>query len=298
MSESITVIIPTTCEKKRKDSLLRAITSIHQQTAGNAAVLLVVNGDKFDPELFSTLQNRNDVYVTYQKEGNLPKALAHGRSLVKSDFFAFLDDDDQLLENALTKRLAAFTQNPHLDAVVTNGYNESRQQRITRVIHGNEINKDPLKALVTGNWLASCGGLFRRTTIGPEFFDRLIPYYEWTLIAFRLCTTRKMQFINEATYIVSDTANSLSKSMEYVLADETVLREMLNSKASATVRHALRKKMAATLHNISNLLHLRGQYWPAWQYHLASLCYPSGFRYLSYTRHLFFPARKQESDPE
>lgn len=292
MTATVTVIIPTTCELRRKEQLAQAIASIQQQKNVNAQILLVVNGQRFDPDMLAELRGRTDLKVEYREEGNLPKALVHGRRQVTTDYFCFLDDDDWLLEHSLDMRVQALERDASLDVAVTNGYNVFEQRREIRVRHTTDINTQPLLALIAGNWLASCGGLFRTSTIGAEYFEGLIKFYEWTLLAFRLCQERKILFINEPTFAIRDTPGSLSKSSDFVLSDEALLRLMLAGNIPDEARQALRRKLTGTLHTISEHLLDQGHYWRAWEYHLKSLFYPGGLVFLPYTRRLLWPVKR------
>src|SRR5262245_55327336 len=100
MSVTITVIIPTTCEKQREAQLLAAIESIKAQSGIAAKILLVVNGSRFDAPLLAQLRERDDVCVEYREVGSLPLALEYGCTRVDTEFFCFLDDDDELLEGS------------------------------------------------------------------------------------------------------------------------------------------------------------------------------------------------------
>lgn len=289
MQPVISVIIPTTCEQKRRAQLLRAIDSIKQQQDVKATILLIVNGQRYEKALLEEMRQRADLNFHYLELGSLPNAIAHGRSLVETPYFCFLDDDDVLLENSLRVRLEVLEQDPGLDVAVTNGFNTSTTHQVIRVKNSSRINDDLLGSLVSGNWLASCGGLFRTDTIPKSYFENLIKYYEWTLIAFRCAMERKVRFIDTPTYSINDTPESLSKSSEFVLSDEKIIRLMLDHDIPANVRLALRKKLSGTLHSMSDHLRMKGHYLQAWKYHLKSMCYPGGLAYLTYTRRLFHP---------
>lgn len=289
MIETVTVIIPTTCEKRREAQLLRAIDSIQRQKGASAQVMLVVNGDRFDPTLYQQLRNRSDIITEYLSIGSLPKALEYGRSKIVTDYFGFLDDDDELLETAVATRLQALSSDPSLDVAVTNGYNVHNGQRNIRVQHCDNINTNPLLALTRENWLASCGGLFRTRTVTPDYFHDLMKYYEWTLLAFRITRDRKVTFINEPTYAVNDTPNSLSKTAEFIYTDEKVVSEMLSHPLPAEIKKELSKKLGRSLHAISCYERSNGHYRSAWRYHLRSLLCTGGLVYLLYTRKLILP---------
>lgn len=288
MSETVTVIIPTTCEKRRETQLLRAIDSIRRQKGVSAEILVVVNGKRFDPDLLASLQSRNDLVVEYLELGSAPKACAYGRATVKTRYFSFLDDDDELLEDSLQVRLDALATDSSLDLVVTNGYNETGGKREIRVKNGEKVNDDIQMALIEANWLTSCGGVFRSDSITESFFKEPAEYNEWTLLAFRIACTRKVLFINKPTFIVHSTPGSLSKSKAFVLSDADVIRSMISLTDRKDVQMALQRKLCGSLHYISDYLREQGSYFEAWKYHIKSLLCPGGLAYLPFTRKLLF----------
>ena len=60
---STTVIIPTTAVTSRRASLLNAIHSAGEQSGVATKILVVVNGQRFDPTLLNELRSRKDIKV-------------------------------------------------------------------------------------------------------------------------------------------------------------------------------------------------------------------------------------------
>lgn len=288
MNNSVTVIIPTTCEPHRSQQLLRAIDSVLAQAGGSPHVLVVVNGARYDADLLSKLRLRSDIRVDYREVGNLPLALAYGRSQVESEFFCFLDDDDELLSESLSIRLGALVD-PEVDVAVSNGYNVAGERRTIRVQTPFGSEDNPLEALVRENWLASCGGLFRTRAVPQEIFDELLKFYEWTTVAFRVSLGLKVVFVDMPGYVVNDSPSSLSKSEEFLLCDEKMIRQMLSHSLPRPVKNQLRKKLSQSLHNSSSYFLEIGDLNGAWRYHLGSLFMPGGIKFILYTRKLIFP---------
>ena len=157
----ITTIIPTLCESGRRDALLRAVESVHQASVHPVRILIIVNGQRFDPDLVDLLQSRKDVEVIQIAEGSLTKAHLAGRQNISTEYFSFLDDDDEYLAGALDTRLALMCNNCAADVVVTNGYsNQAGNDRLTYSRFAN-ISANPLYELFQENWLHSCNHLFR-----------------------------------------------------------------------------------------------------------------------------------------
>jgi glycosyltransferase involved in cell wall biosynthesis len=288
----VAVIIPTTCEKKRWKALERAMDGVLAQEGVEARLIVVVNGTRYDPEAFEQLRAREGERLTvlYRAQGSAPLAQLAGREIVDTPFFAFLDDDDEYLPGALATRIAPLLADPGLDFVVTNGVRDTGAGDGPTVPETSAIQADPLLALARRNWIASCGGLFRTSSIGPGYFTDPAPYMEWTFLAFRLLVQHRMRFLDVPTYRLHDSPGSLSKSSAYLHSEAEVLDRVLALPLPAAVRRVVRRKLGNALHAAAEL-HLRdGQRQRAWDAHLASLRQPGGWRYLLYSRKLAFAA--------
>ena len=85
-----------------------------------ARVTIVVNGERFDRDLFAALKRQRGVRVLYQTKPSIFLARRYAREEVRAPFFGFLDDDDQLLPGALATRVRALVTDLKADVVVTN----------------------------------------------------------------------------------------------------------------------------------------------------------------------------------
>ena len=284
----ITVIIPTTCNSARRESLTRAIAGVLSQEGVAVELVVVVNGTRYDPALLSTLRADPRFRVVYQEEGNLPAALRLGRSHVTGEFFSFLDDDDEYLPDALRMRAAHLLADPELDVVATNGLRDAPAD--ARYIDDTcGINDDPFAAMIRRNWLASCGGLYRSSAIHLDYFDGKTKHFEWTLLAFRILLAKhKTLFVNVPTYRVYDSPGSLSKSLEYQRAAVGFLEYLLSMQPPPRIHRALRRKLTIAHHDLSSQFLQAKDRGNAWRYHFKCLTGPGAWHYLAYTRRLFF----------
>lgn len=287
--DTVSVIIPTTCEASRRASLMRAIDSVLNQQGAQVTVIAVVNGNRIDPECLQQLQAMARVQVVRQEQGCQALAQRTGRACVVTAFFAFLDDDDEYLPVALKLRLAPLLREPGLDFVASNGLRRQKGVDQAVVTQVQAAERDPLLALASENWLASCGGLFRTARIGVDFFDGKTASLEWTLLAYKLASTRSMAFVDQPTFIINDTAGSLSKSEAYVQAEAGVLAQVLALDLPSAARRAVQEKLGRCLHNISARKSEQGDWAEAWRFHLASLGCLHGWKYLLYSRKLLLP---------
>lgn len=279
--------MPTLADRGRRESLLRALDSLRAASVHPVRILVVVNGNRFDPEVVADLSAMPDVLVHQVERGSLPYAIEVGRSLVESPFFCFLDDDDEYLPGTIDRRLGMLDADPSLDLVISNGQRFdgcSESQALGDLGH---VPDDPMRALLDGNWLASCGGLFRSETVGPEIFQDVNPYTEWSWIAFRLARAGKRLKVLEAPgFRIHETAGSASKSEAYRTAFLPLYERMLETGLPSGLRRIVRARISDTLHTLSDQERSRGNTRAAWRLHLASLASLYGLRYLPYTRRL------------
>lgn len=288
--EAVSVIVPTTATTERQGSLLRAIDSIRAQRGVRAIPIVVANGARCDRALLDALAGRSDIRFVYRAEGNLPAALRKGRMLVETRFFAELDDDDELLPDALAVRLQPMAD-PAIDVVVTNGFIRAAGRDVVNLPDIATYQADPLAALMRNLWLAPCAGLFRTSTIGPEFFDGIPAYLEWTYLAMKIALRRNVHFLGRPTFIYNaSTSGSLSKSANYVLRQPAAIKAIMALNPPPPIMRQLERKHSAALHNASTWARMEGRYASAWKWHLLSLAGRGGWRYLSYTRRLLRPA--------
>jgi hypothetical protein len=283
----IDVVIRSTLELRRKGEVLRAIESVKRQTAVRATPVVVANGERYDASLMDDLSRRQDIRFAYFREASPGRAMRIGREAVTAPFFAFLDDDDEFLPNALSARLEVMQIDAGLDVVVTTGFFEKNGELNIHIPNIAEDQDDPLFAITKRCWLSSCGGLFRSRSVTADYFDGTTDYQELTLLAFKLVVAGlKIRFLNQPTYIVHDTPGSLSKSHAHVEASELVIGEMLSYRMPAHVRRSLQEKYRNTLHVLVENYGAQGLQWKAWRYHLRSMTPPHTFKYLAYTRKL------------
>jgi len=284
MTTRIDVIIPTMGTRARE--IERAIASVHGQTGVSATPLVVVNGDRFDPTLVTALERRSDLRVHRVDRPGVSNARWEGRRQVDAPFFAFLDDDDELLPEAMEIRLAGFSDSS-VDMVATNGYLESSDGREILYENFSQNPEDPALALLKNPWLASPGALFRTETITADDLADLPDYLENTMLAFRLSLTRKIVRIDVPTFVIhTDARDRSSLTQRYREEVPKVLAIMETMTTRSDLKTRLRAKRSAALHECSVAAWRESRLIEAWRYHLRSLRIGGGWRYLGYSRRL------------
>ena len=101
---AVSVVIPTLGQREREAWLRRAVASVLDQRGVRAVPLVVLNGAQPSPAVECWLRAEPRLRLVTREEANLPLALLAGRRAVDTPFFATLDDDDQLLPDALALR--------------------------------------------------------------------------------------------------------------------------------------------------------------------------------------------------
>jgi glycosyltransferase involved in cell wall biosynthesis len=283
---AIEVLLVSLCLKERRKAILRAIESVVSQEGVTATPVIVVNGDRFDPNLFAELQQRTDVRILYQREASIFLARRLARENATAPFFAMLDDDDEILPGGLRTRLEALMAHD-VDVVVSNGYlADDSEDRLT--LHDIEsIRRNPLSRLMERNWLATACGLFRSSSITPDYFDPTLRSNDMTYLAFRLGLERKILFIDSPTYRKRYSPDSISLTAAWNLPAAETLQKMLVFEMPPMIRHKLRCKLSSTLHVLSAHFMEQGAVRLAWRSHVQCLMQPSGvLRYGLFTRRL------------
>jgi glycosyltransferase involved in cell wall biosynthesis len=286
---SVSVVMPTEARSDRGELLGRALASVCSQQGVRAIPIIVVNGPAADAALLADLARSRDVQLVRLEAADLPAALRAGRNLVRSPYFAELDDDDEFLPGALAARVEGMEAHPEVDVVVTRGYVDRGGRRELNIGDLEGFQADPLRSLLDHNWLAPCAGLFRTATVGTEYFADIPPYLEWTYLGLRFALERRILFLNRPTWVYrADTPQSLSKRPGYVLQQSASLDRLLALPLPKDVRRAFAQRRGIALHAAAGLELHAGRARAAWRWHLRSLAAAGGWRYALYTRRLVY----------
>lgn len=283
----VTVIIPTTAEDKRFTSLKNAVSSIRKASSRSIGITVVVNGQRYSDIVVEWIKNQFDINYLYSDKGSAPHAQLIGRKSVKTDFFCFLDDDDEFLPSAIDIRLDKIKEIPGTGIVVTNGYTLKSGTKKLQYQNFEKLVNAGIDGLLTSNWLGSCNHLMKTSIVSSSFFDDYHPYYEWTWLAFKIC---KAQVISKAidipTFIYNDTENSASKSADYRRSFESLALKMLKNADNEIQRKIIKSKLSAHYHRLSEENLNENNYYMSIKLHAKSIGIEASFRYLAYTRHI------------
>lgn len=286
----VTVIIPTIGDDRRGETIWRAIESAGPRSGASARIIVIVNGKRFSESLVGQLRATEAVECAYVEAGSLPLAIRHGRSLVATECFAFLDDDDEFLENGLRTRLDLMRNEPDAAFVVSNGWVRGPGgDELAVQMKGEAIEADPFGSLLIHNWVGtSASGLYRTSAVSSEDLAAMPAYLEWTYVGFRLAA-RPFRFLDGPTYRRYDLPGSVSKSQAYRVGMISALQAILRLRLPRYARTGLRRRLGATHHALSSFFLEERSLFQAWKHHCLSLAYPGGWRYALYSRKMFLP---------
>ncbi len=286
----VTVIIATTGESARKDSLENSIQSINQQANVLTKPLVFLNGKKYDQKVYSSLVNNPWIEFHYSEKPSLPNAIHEARKLVRTPYFCFLDDDDTLIKDTLLDRLTPLISDSNIDAVISNGLHKTKNNTNTSFIKYLPKNsEEPLEKLMTSNWLASCGGLYRSSSINEDYFDPHQKYYEWTYVAFKLASSKNLFFLDKPTFIINESEESLSHSENYIKELPIFLTRLRNETANPPhIKSTLSKRIAKAHNLVANFYLERADFKNALKHHVAcTFSSVYGLRYQAWLYHYF-----------
>ncbi len=283
----IPVLIATLASSDRGPYLLRALASLRAQAGVRARPIVIVNGGAGDPALVGEIRRVPDAIVLHRDEPHLPRALAAGRRLVTTRFFAQLDDDDELLPDALRLRAERMSQPDAPDAVVTNGLIRNGTAETPSIPDVAAVAADPVGTLVERNWLLPGSALFRTGAIDEVVFEATPRFLEWTYIALLLATRYRIAFLPTPTVIHYEGHEfSVDQSHACALGRPRAFAAVLALDLPPAIRRRLRMKRGAAWHAAAEASRADRDGRAAWAAHLRSVASPAGWRYLAYTRHL------------
>lgn len=293
---AVTVIIATLGVRERACSLRAAISSVLEQAGVKTTVIVVLNGAKRDPDVERELRDNVRVALVVRDVRGLPQALAVGRAMVLTPYFATLDDDDLYLPGALELRVRALEEYPECAAAITNGYLRAGECDTLHVNVGHRIHDDPVRAMLDRNWCLPGSWLCRTSMVDVGVFEEMPSYLECTYLALRIASAHPVTWIDTPTVVYnvgSPQAESLSRA--YVLGQVSALRRIVALDLPSDVRAAFRARIACAYHAAADHERKAGALLEACRWHAASMLQRSGWRYAAFTRHLVRDALRARS---
>lgn len=283
----ITAIVPTLANKARATQIRRCVESIRCSSANPIKIIVVVNGDHYDPDVCAWLQSQADIRFEKIPTPSSPLAVLHARQLVETPYFSTLDDDDEYLPGSSDIKLSALQAQADAHLVVSNSYRHESGTDSLLFEGFSSVSTDPLSGLFRISWLNSGNALYRTDSVPSRYFENAHPFVEWTWLAYRLALDgKKIVALDTPCVRINVTPGSLSKSDAYRMAHLGLFERMLAMQPPAPVAQLIRFRMRDAWHDHSTRALERGERREALRSHLKSLCMPGGLRYWTYSRHL------------
>lgn len=205
MDYKLSILIPT---KNRKKLLERALNSVCNQSVLADEVIVVNDGSNDDTKIFiesfvKLNPQLNIVFIDKPESGGVNTARNQGLNIAKSDWVAFLDDDDEFLSDAIQKIKNKIKEiPPNIDVVYFNTL----------------IDKGDVKF--------NGGFQFDKVKIEEDFYD---PSYEETMLKFNLKGDCKPVFrkslFDDKKYLFPESVNGFeSYTMNLIARDGMGIR--------------------------------------------------------------------------
>ena len=207
VNELVSAIITT--YKRDYMVLKRAIDSVINQSYKDIEIIVINDyPEKCDNNYFLKKMvddykkdGVNIKYVVVEKNGGACKARNFGIKLSKGNYIGFLDDDDEWLENKVTKMVQKFKECPCAAIVYSNAiiYNEDNNK--SRILHkdikpsGNIYNY-----LFISNLIGSNSFPLHKREILEKYkgFNENIPAMQDYELYLRICKENDVAYINES----------------------------------------------------------------------------------------------------
>lgn len=295
------VVIRTLANSERGDLLFRALDSIQNQYGINARPIIVVNGQNHNSDVLERLEKHPGILIHHVVEASATIALVEGRRLVTAPYFAYLDDDDELIQDSLHAPMEWLESNADCDVLITNGCSvstEGAKSELNRIADHLRIG-NPLLSLLEDSWLQPGAFVCRSRSISAHALTTSLSCMEWTQIAYQICLANKrINFLDVPTVRHYDTPGSLSKKPAYVEASLALMRMMRSDvRLDGKVRKRADRKYHDMLHTLAMENWRSGDMGLAWRFHLASMRHPYTFKYLLCSRYLLRRAPHHRKNP-
>ncbi|MCX7748007.1 MAG: glycosyltransferase family 2 protein [Clostridia bacterium] len=255
-SSKVSVIIPT---HNRSWLLINAISSVMKQTHKNLEIIIIDDHSTDETaEIVTSIDDPRVIYVKNQKKGG-NAARNTGISLSTGDFVAFLDDDDEWVEDKIEKQLKVFGMDSRVGLVYTGSkliYLDFGVSYDNIPFAGGDLSKIILMRNPIGSTSSVMikRNIFKRAGLFDESLPALQDYDLWI----RICQACQIGFVKEPLlyYYMRSDANQISVSMEkrdisisrinekYIhLFERLTKKQLVERKAAGLLRNAFKAKL-------------------------------------------------------
>lgn len=214
----VSIIIPT---YNREKEITRAISSILRQTYSKYEIIIVDDGSTDSTQqVIGKIEDSRIRYIKLDQNQGVAHARNVGIQEAKYDYIAFLDSDDEWLEQKLELQMCRM-----LEASKKVGFVYCRMSGITRdgssrfvcplVKYGEDIlDGNMFQSLLIRNVIGTPTMLVRRECLEQSggFKESLMCLEDWELIL-RIAKNYEIEFVDEILVEVHKTMNSVSTNI-------------------------------------------------------------------------------------
>lgn len=273
----ISVIIPT---YNRAKTLRRAINSVIAQRLDAIEIIIVDDGSTDDTEsVIKQISQDFDIRYIRQENKGVSAARNQGIKAATGDFVAFLDSDDEWLENKLERQLDEFEKNSHLGMICAD--DEIRAD-------GKIKNKAPIGAwlnhenhyydLLLKNFVPTSSVIVRREVFDSlGFFDESLICFEDYDMWLRISEKYKVKVLSEKlSRYYENSENSLYQNTHKIKRCQGAIRVLEKAflrKAEAVlpVKSQYRKRLSQFYFDLASAYYKKGDFKNAFEAYRAAL---------------------------
>lgn len=229
----ISVVIPT---YNRKFALLKAIDSVLKQTYTKIEIIIVDNGSSDGTEEIVKKIKDNRIKYFFMKNLGANPARNLGIKKSQGNYIAFLDDDDEWIENKLEKQLERIKTNEEIGLV----YTGKKIRYIQDNLEYQSIPKSNNQNIYMQNFVGTTSSvLIKRNLLeSVKGFDCSLPALQDYELWIRLSKITKFSCIKEALVIYNND-NSLTQisnnTKKYEEAYEYINKKYINNNFDAKI---------------------------------------------------------------
>lgn len=284
---TISVGIPSLGLLQRSNLILEAIRSVISQEEVSVRCYLIMNGNRFDPDLRRHLERDLNLTLLHSKDPGLRFARKVFRENISSDFFCYLDDDDILLPGALHSRVVPMLENAEIDAVLTDGWVQSVDNTISPIENFMCFPEDIRLAALSAPIICADNHLFRTSSVDWSILNAGQSNLEWLLIGAQLVLARKVVRIDQKTFVYRQgSSEQMSQSISFMESYPVAWNKIMKMNLTKEMKKIAGPKLATAYSRLAMAKMEQGEILEAWRAYLSCISSRHGLRYLPMLRSL------------
>lgn len=218
----VSIIIPT---YKRPLTLSRAINSCLNQKYSNIEIIVVDDnnsGDEFrkETETLMASYEKNDkvIYIKHKKNMNGSAARNTGIKASKGKYIAFLDDDDEFLEDKIQKQVEKMETLDDTWGACYTGYRKQKDNVVIEIGTENREGKLKKEALMRTLYISGGSNLLVKKSVIEEIngFDESFSRNQDLEFLVRILENYKLAYVDGCSLIIHFDSRITNITVEYM----------------------------------------------------------------------------------